>query len=700
MLLSFCVSTVFTAILAAAPSATPWQPIECVPADPAPETLFAVVQTVDDFESQPLKWQALHGDQNATATLTMDAAEHHAGQHALRVDYQFAGRQGLEYLQFNTKLNLTEPKLQLGFWVRTDGTAFRFRVRIVDVSGETHQFEMSCVNRPGWQFVTLTPSARIGSWSGDGNHRLDYPCRFAGIVVDRPEVPYFGKGSFWIDDVTLGQPRKPAASTLNVEVRDGRFGNLYDIGETVTLRARGQGERIRWQATDFWDQKIAAGEGPSTGAEAHFTLSRAGYFRCTLELLAGDKIQEAKSFSAAAMPPASETKQSDFLGMCTHFGHNTYPLDYMTLMRRYGIDQFRDEISWGSYEPDRGQYRMPAAGAALLQKAAELKMRPLLILDYANRLYDDGGFPNSPDAIAGFAAYAVDLLRATRGIVNHFEVWNEWVGGCGMHGKPGTHDGEAYGRLLKPTYEAVKRARPGATVVGIGGEYGPKCAETIVAAVKTAGPNAMDAWSIHPYRYPRTPEASDLPGDVRRIADAAAQAGARQKVWITEIGWPTHRGASGSDEHAQAILGVRALALLQATQLVDKVFWYDLKDDGLKREYNENNFGVVRHQHYNGAPKPAIVAMSVFIRMTQGATCRSLWHEKEAYSVCYQLADGRQRLLAWSTVPNMRARVSGKLDEMHDLMGNGLAHAQYVALSPMPVYLTGRDLQVESVDSK
>ena len=62
---------------------------------------------------------------------------------------------------------------------------------------------------------------------------------------------------------------------------------------------------------------------------------------------------------------------------------------------------------------------MPPHAAAYLKRAAELKMRPLIIFDYNNPHYDDDGFPNSPEAIAAFAAYAVDLARQTRGTVEH-----------------------------------------------------------------------------------------------------------------------------------------------------------------------------------------------------------------------------------------------------------------------------------------
>jgi hypothetical protein len=248
--------------------------------------------------------------------------------------------------------------------------------------------------------------------------------------------------------------------------------------------------------------------------------------------------------------------------------------------------------------------------------------------------------------------------------------------------------------MLKPAYEAVKQAFPGVTVVGIGGEYGPKCAETIVAAIKAGGARSMDAWSIHPYRYPRGAEESDLAGEVQGIAARVAQAGAAQKAWITEIGWPTHRASTGSDEHAQACHAVRAVAILQSTGIVEKVFWYDFKDDGLNREDNESNFGVVHHQSYNCAPKPAAVALALFLRLTHGAPCGPLWHEGNAYAVTYRLPDGQQRLVAWALAPGTPVQVSGTLADVRDLMGNPRDRGGPLLLGPEPIYLTGTELRL------
>jgi hypothetical protein len=669
-----------------------WEAIECLAADLPPEELFETVRAVDDFEAESLKWTAERGVQNAQSTVNRDLSERHGGRAALRVDYDFVGKKDYEYIQVNGKAEFAQPGLGFGFWLKHDGTPFVLRLRFTDISGECHQTELLYSAKPGWQYVAGTLDGPSTSWGGDGNHRKDYPCKLAGICIDRPKVGFVGKGSLWIDDAAVVRPRPKETRALKVEVRGRRFGNLYSVGDSVALRAGGPGDRIRWSVVDAFDRPLAEGAGAATNTEAAFPLARPGWFCCKLELLAGGRAVAAQLFPCAALPGGAEIAPSDFLGMCSHFGQNAYPLESMALMRRYGIDQFRDEVSWGSYETQKGRLAMPGYAAAYLKRAAELKMRPLIIFDYANRFYDQGGYPNSPEAIAAFAAYAVDLARQTRGTVGMFEIWNEWVGGCGMNGRPGAHDGEAYGRLLKPTYEAVKKAFPDLTVVGIGGEYGPKCADNILGALKTAGPKSMDAWSIHPYRYPRPPEESDLVGEVGRIAGRVAEAGAMRKAWITEIGYPTHRTSGGSDLQAQARHAVRTLALLQFMRGVEKVFWYDFKDDGLTREYNEHNFGVVYHQRFDCAPKPAIVAMSAFIRLTAGAKPVELKHQAARYTMKYRRADGSDLLLLWTTAGEIKVNPSGHELQAHDLMGAPLPDPASITVNPNPVYVSGREI--------
>jgi hypothetical protein len=670
-----------------------WEPVPCVPADLPPEALFDTARVADDFAAEALNWGVLRGGQNAMATLQRDTAEKRSGVASLRVDYEFVGKPDYEYIQTNTPLDLPEPGPGIGFWLKHDGTPFPVRLRVTDSSGETHQVDLLCSTEPGWQFVAGTLVGRTTAWGGDGNGRLDYPCKLNGLCVDRPKRGYVGKGSLWIDDLALVRPRTLSES-LQVETQGKRFGNVYAPGETVALRVRGQGDSVRWTLLDFWGREVASGQGQAAGTEARFPLAKPGYYACKLELLVGERLAEAQEFRCAALANGDEAARSDFVGVNCHFGQRAYPLDCLDLMRRYGINQFRDEISWRSVETEKGKYALPNHAAEYTRKAAELGLRPLILFDYSNPHYDNDGFPNSPGALTGFAAYAVELARATRGTASNFEVWNEWIGGCGMSGRPGDHGPEAYGRLLKETYAAVKQAFPDVTIVGIGGEYGPHCAENVVRAIGTAGAKSMDAFSIHPYRYPRSPEESDLVGEVQTIADRAAETGAPKKLWITEIGYPTHRTAGGSEERAQARHCVRTLILLQATGVVEKVYWYDLKDDGPRREYNEHNFGLIRHQQYNCAPKPGVVAMSVYIRIAGGATFRELKQQGAAYAASYRRPDGNDVLVAWTTGAPGKCAVTGQVREAVDLVGAPVDVEAGVVLTNSPLYLVGTDLSL------
>ncbi len=231
---------------------------------------------------------------------------------------------------------------------------------------------------------------------------------------------------------------------------------------------------------------------------------------------------------------------------------------------------------------------------------------------------------------------------------------------------------------------------------GIGGEYGLHCAENIVGSLGTAGTDAMDAWSIHPYRYPRGPEESDLIGEVTRIADRVAEAGGRGKAWITEIGWPTHRGPGGSDEAAQARYCVRTHVLLKSTGVVEKIFWYDFKDDGLNRRYNEHNFGLIHHQHFNCAPKPGIVALSVLIRMTAAAKFETLRHTGNVWSAVYRKSDGREVMVAWTDDETASVTLSGQAEAIFNMMGNSQPVSTSIELTGDPVYIVGKELKIQT----
>jgi len=495
--------------------------------------------------------------------------------------------------------------------------------------------------------------------------------------------------------VRCPSPAPEAKPALTVEVSPWVLGNLYEPGRTVRLRVRGPKGVVHWRLEGYGGKAVAHGQGPACDTVIKLPLNRPGWYACRIERRVAGKAVETQVFRCAAVPPNDSDRRNTFVGVCTHFSRpQAWPSEGLAVLRRLGITEIRDELGWGGVERRKGAFALPEGPSAFLDVAVKLGIRPLLIFDYSNRHYDGGGFPNSDEAVDAYARYCRELAVIFRGKVDAFEVWNEWSGGCGMKGRPGENTPEAYARLLKAAYRTVKAARREVTVVGIGGEHSKHHFEKIRGMLEAGAGHHLDALSVHPYRYPRSPEESDLVGEVEKVADLAREHGASVRLWITEIGWPTHVGKRGVDERTQARYAVRTMALLAGTGFVDKVHWYDFKNDGMDRGHNEDNFGIVWHQDYNWAPKPAAVALSVFARETAGAEPKSLWQVGNARVARFQRPDGTDLIVAWAAPGAASVTVDGEEVTVRDTMGVPTRLKDRLDLGPDPLYVTGRGLRV------
>jgi hypothetical protein len=674
--------------------AADWSLLECPRADQTLQQRLRTVERLETFESPTPGWQVHQGGQSAQVKLTVVQEEHQAGQSSLQVDYAFTGKTGLEYVAIGRSLALPTNTTALAYWVKRAGTSLPLALRLEDRSGEIHQFEVE--EDPGEGWLLAAAQLRNGNaWGGDGNRRLDPPVKLNALVFDREKTGFKGTGRLWVDEVqTATAPPQDKTAQLRVEVTGKRFGNVYEPGETLEARATAAEGQVGWRLLNTHGQELARQAPGGTSATASHRLTQPGYYLLAFDCVKNGRVVETRELHAAALATWTDPIRNAFLGFCTHYGQSSYPLESMDLLKRYGFRRFRDEVSWSSVEREKGRYALPSHATRFLEHARSLEMEPLLIFDYANKLYDDGAFPNTPETIAAFGRYAAELARLTTGTVKEFEIWNEWIGGCGMQGRPGDHGGEAYGRLMAGTYPPVKATRPDATIVGIGGEYGHDCASNIVKSVRTGGTNNLDAYSIHPYRYPHSPEASDLVGEVRGIFNQVTAAGAPPRQWITEIGYPTQLGRRGSTLAQQARHTVRTLALLQGSGLAEKVYWYDFKDDGLDRNYNENNFGLVHHQQHNCAPKPAAVAAAVYHRLTAGAKPMQLTTGTGLNSLLFRCPDGTDLLLLWCAKGETTVTLSGTRQAGFDLVGTPLAGKFSGLITEDPIYLKGRNLAV------
>ncbi len=600
-----------------------WREIKTPPTRRDPASMYAFVSLLDPLDD-PAQWTAGAHDQSAQATVSLGEGRK-PGERALRVAYEFLGPDRLEYVDIAGKLPIDPGVQAIGLWMRGGEQPLPARIRVVDSQGETHQFDLGTLVRDTWT-LGVTALENGGHWGGDNNGKLDPPCHLASILFDKLGRGYRAKGDLTIAELGAYRriPERLEPHGLKVFLPKERDLLVYERRQSVELAVAPDpadrsvslplkvsaqlvdpfGAVVRRAAVELRDQQPV----PLT-----ITPESPGAYDLRLRPAGREDDLDAPwaDFRFAVLPRVNSMPKDSPFGVSTHFGQ-AWPLRVMPVIARAGIKFYRDEISWGSVEPERDQLSIPPARAAYIAEGARLGLEPLIIADYANRFYNDGGFPVSPEARAGFARYARALMTGLEPRLRYIEVWNEWCGGCGMGGRRGK--AEQYAPLFLKAAAAIRAVEPDAVVVGIGGEWG---GENLPSMMSGGAGAAMDAFSIHPYHYPQ------LPGqwlrDHLRQAAATAQAAAGKPVplWITEIGWPTQMDARGSSFLHQARCLVRMM-VIALTSGAHKVFWYDFKDDGHNLTYNEHNFGLVHHHDYLSAPKPAYVAYAHLIAALNG----------------------------------------------------------------------------------
>jgi len=583
----------------------------------------------------------------------------------LVIDYEFTGRTGLEYLEIRTNIKMNKQGLNLGGIFNTDlPKAGVIRIRLRDPSGEIHQHTLGYPN--GTQIFSAIETTPDGVWGGDGDRRLQFPCEIVSIILDRPEPGFKGKGTLEITNLNLYEAVE-LRDAMKIEfAANSPSGLLFE--EKGNLRFRltpknlKENERLVYhfefrdaQSGIFIKKELLTKPSvmPPEGIVIDIPVVTPGAARVVIF----STILSDSGNSFAALPVSfsfgailSKTTQDDRLGVCTHFqqGWNTNTMEFAV---KGGFGMIRDEMLWNNAERQKGVLTVPDY-AAYVDLAIEKNLETLLILNYSNRSYDNNNFPVSDEAVAGFANYSRFFAEQFKGRIKNFEVWNEWTGGCGMrHVERITNTPENYVKLLKATYEAVKSANNEAFIIGGGGDHPLHERKQIEAMFEAGALKYCDAFSIHPYRQPRTPEESGLVEEVLHIAGLMKKYGVEKpKLWITELGWPTPKKHPAKDaELFQSAMVVRSVIPLLATGVVEKYFWYDLKNDGLDRIDQEHNFGIIRHDRLNLQIKPAFVAFAVMSGNTSGRNIKrdETLSQNGVYAYCLTKDGESDRLVLW-----------------------------------------------------
>jgi hypothetical protein len=305
------------------------------------------------------------------------------------------------------------------------------------------------------------------------------------------------------------------------------------------------------------------------------------------------------------------------LGVQTHIGYHPPRTDAATFrswMQRSGFTSARDEMFWNDVESaERLELQRGALNAHEVWKSMPRTFSGLLTLDFGHPGYDSGGQPKSEHARAAFARYAQFVVARGKPHVRWAEIWNEWNLKSGALPRGGS-SGEApdYVRLARTTYERLKAEDPDILVLaGSSGDDIPEWPWTpdwpwMREAIGHGLLLQTDGVAVHLYNHcmpARAVGSDELAArldSIRGLVSAAGQP--RMPIFVTEVGWPTHRGPCGIAETAAAAHSLRFLLEASVRPWVAGVWFYELQDSGNDPTNPEHRFGLLRR---DGTEKPA-----------------------------------------------------------------------------------------------
>ena len=293
--------------------------------------------------------------------------------------------------------------------------------------------------------------------------------------------------------------------------------------------------------------------------------------------------------SVLAMAAAVHVSASNDVGVTIEFYRDAHKQAEM--MAAAGVRWVRVDLAWSAAEPEPGRYDF-MTWDRFLDAFEPVGIRTLFILDYGNRLYDDGLPPSTASGRAAFAAFAGAAARHFRGRAA-WEIWNEpnlpqfWAG---------SPDPAAYVALARGAAAAIRREDPRAWILGPSLGGGTFDFNYLDATFSLGLLDIVDAVSVHPYGAAFPEAAAAFYDEVRRrIARDAPDRDI--PVVVSEWGY----AVEGLGRETQAEYLLRALETNRRAG-IPLTIWYNWQEPITPW----HSFGLL---DVRGQPKPAYLAL-------------------------------------------------------------------------------------------
>lgn len=302
-----------------------------------------------------------------------------------------------------------------------------------------------------------------------------------------------------------------------------------------------------------------------------------------------------------------------------------------------GVKWIRMDFAWSGIERKKGEYDFSAYDT-LLADMERLGIRCLFILDYGNRLYDNGNAPHTDEGRAAFGRFVSESVRHFAGKPILWEIWNE--PNLTQFWKP-KHNVDDYCKLAHVTIDAIRQADPGAFIIAPASSGFPW---PFFEAMGNAGVfRRLDGVSVHPYRQ-QEPETAQA--DYARLRVMLDRFVPERRIPILSGEWGYSTVWSGQNDDKQANYLVRQRLVNLACDVPVSI-WYDWRDDGLDPKEPEHHFGTVFRDF---SPKPSYIAGKVLSQTLAGYRyIRRIATENPGDYVLLFSRDRQPAFAAWTT---------------------------------------------------
>lgn len=260
--------------------------------------------------------------------------------------------------------------------------------------------------------------------------------------------------------------------------------------------------------------------------------------------------------------------------------------------------------------------------------------------------------------------------------------------------------GENYAKILKAAYEGIKAGNPDAIVStsgssisytdpdGTANRNNREFAKGLLSEMKNENYYYFDVFGTHPYHVAQAPEVVDrwIQNQTWGMAAARGQelfdeydVPEDKTLWATEFGYSsrdTEEDSSGSLKIAAWI--VRTMLVNEIGGYHDKMYLYDILNDGLQADNSEHNFGTIcycKNEKWNNvtayAAKPQYLAMAQYNKMLAGAQFVKNTVDGGVYKA--EFAKGRDKIVVVWDINNSGSTVTldnGNNVTAYDYFGN------------------------------